>query len=68
MCKVAEERPRVKENGWYNTTDTIKHLGMPRTTFWRKMKAGLIKGQLRKIDNNFWYRGKEILRFYDAVH
>lgn len=66
MCRVTNIRPTIDERGWYNITDTIKILGISRTTFWRKRKAGLISGKLRKIDNNYWFSGKEILAFFDA--
>lgn len=68
MARMKPTPPNVNPTGWYNTTDTVAQLGMARNTFWRKVKAGLIKGKLRKVDNNFWYQGKEIIRFYNAFY
>lgn len=64
--KMSPAPPPVKDNEWYNTTDTIAMLGISRTTFWRKANAGMIKRRLRKVDNNWWYQGREILRFYNS--
>lgn len=66
--RMTATAPDVKPTGWYNTSDTVRLLGMARNTFWRKKRAGKIKGVLRKVDNTFWYQGREILRFFNASY
>ena len=66
--KMTAEAPKVRPDGWYNTADTVKLLGMSRSTLWRAAKEGKIKRRLRKADNKFWYQGKDILRFFNAFY
>lgn len=68
MARISQTPPDVKADGWYNTTEAIEKLGMPRTTFWRRVKAGLIKGRLRKMDGNLYYQGRELTRAWNAFY
>lgn len=65
IMKITSSPPDVIPSAWYNTTDTISKLGMSRTTFWRISNAGKIKRKMRHADGNFWYRGKDILTFWN---
>lgn len=56
--KLSATIPAVLDNEWYNTTDAIRHMGMERTTFWRRANAGWFKRKWRSIDGNWWYEGK----------
>lgn len=64
--RLSPTPPDVADNGWYNTTTTMKKLGVAKTTFYRLVYAGKIKRRLRSIDNNFWYQGKEIKKVWNA--
>lgn len=68
MSNPYTTRPNVDPDGWYNTIQAIQLLGISRSTFWRKRQAGLIKGHVRKFDNRVWFRGREIIRLYDATY
>lgn len=65
--KMRAAPPDVKPEEWYNTTDAAKKMGMTRTTFWRKAKAGFIKRKCRPIDGNFWYKGKDLTRAWNLL-
>lgn len=56
----------IKPDDWYNATEAIKLLGMGRTSFYQKVKQGMIKRRKRKIDNKFWYKGKDLINFWNS--
>lgn len=57
--------PEVSPTKWYNTTQSIAKLEMSRTTFWRAVKAGELKGRTRPRDLTPLYQGKELLKFWN---
>ena len=62
--KLTPSPPDVDPNGWYNTSEAILKMGMTRTTFWRKAKAGVFKRRYRPVDGTFWYQGRELSRVW----
>ena len=66
--RMSPTPPDVADNGMYRTSEAIEKLGMPRTTFWRLAKAGKIKRKLHRLDGQWRYSGRELLRVYYLYH
>ena len=64
--KIINTQPVVNPEGWYTATEAMKLLGMGRTSFYAKVREGKIKRRMRKIDYKFWYKGKDLLSFWNS--
>ena len=64
--KMAATEPQVNPEGWYTGIETMKHLGLPKTSFYRCVREGRIKFRVREVDVVRVFQGREILRFWRA--
>ena len=66
MVKIRNTLPDIDPEGWYTATEAMKLLGMGRTSFYAKVREGKIKRRMRKIDYKFWYKGKDLISFWNS--
>ena len=62
--KGITERPDVRPERWYTTTETIRVLEMSKTSFLRIVKAGEISCRRQPVNLRRMFQGKEILKFW----
>ncbi len=63
--KLTATPPDIDPRGHYTTAQATEVLGMSRTTFWRLLKRGVIKGKIHTLDGKIRYSGRELLKIYD---
>lgn len=52
--------------GRYSVGEAAKLLGIERTTLWRRTKQGDIAYKVHKLTGRKFYRGVDLLKYYNA--
>lgn len=65
---VANFPEEIKENGRYNVTQTAELLKIDRKTLYNHTIQGMIKKRYRRVNNQPFYLGSDIKRYWEGYY